>query len=60
LPSRAQPPTDGTADNRTLWTQDKKIWNDYWAAAINSHDEVSRSVLGNEFPHVGQTVARRN
>jgi vancomycin aglycone glucosyltransferase len=37
LPSRAQPPTDGTADNRTLWTQDTKIWNDYWAAAVNSH-----------------------
>jgi len=37
LPSRAQPPKDGTADNRTLWTEDKKIWNDHWAAAINSH-----------------------
>ena len=37
LPSWAQPPTDGTADNRTLWTQDAKRWNDHWAAAINSH-----------------------
>ena len=37
LPSWAQPPTDGTADNRTLWTQDAKRWNDLWAAAINSH-----------------------
>ena len=37
LPSWAQPPTDGTADNRTLWSQDAKRWNDQWAAAINSH-----------------------
>ncbi len=37
LPSRAQPATDGKADNRTLWTQDAKRWNDQWAAAINSH-----------------------
>lgn len=37
LPSWAQPPRDGTADNRTLWIQDAKRWNDHWAAAINSH-----------------------
>jgi vancomycin aglycone glucosyltransferase len=37
LPSWAQPATDGTADNRTLWLQDAKRWNDLWAAAINSH-----------------------
>jgi vancomycin aglycone glucosyltransferase len=37
LPSWAQPATDGTADNRTLWTQDAKRWNDQWATAINSH-----------------------
>src|SRR6476646_239432 len=37
LPSWAQPPTDGSADNRTLWIQDEKRWNDLWAAAINSH-----------------------
>ena len=37
LPSRAQPPTDGKADNRTLWTEDAKRWNDHWASAINSH-----------------------
>src|SRR5580704_7663003 len=37
LPSWAQPLTDGTADNRTLWIQDAKRWNDLWAAAINSH-----------------------
>ena len=37
LPSWAQPPTDGTADNRTLWIQDERRWNDLWAAAINSH-----------------------
>jgi vancomycin aglycone glucosyltransferase len=37
LPSWAQPPTDGTADNRTLWAQDAKCWNDHWAAAIDSH-----------------------
>lgn len=36
-PLWAQPPTDGTADNRALWTQDAKRWNDLWAAAINSH-----------------------
>ena len=36
LPSWAQPPTDGTTDNRTLWSQDAKRWNDKWAAAINS------------------------
>ena len=37
LPSSVQPPADGTADNRTLWIQDAKRWNDLWAAAINSH-----------------------
>jgi len=37
LPSWAQPPTDGTADNRTLWNQEAKRWNDYWLAAIDSH-----------------------
>jgi vancomycin aglycone glucosyltransferase len=37
LPSWAQPPKDGTTDNRTLWAQDAKRWNDHWAAAINSH-----------------------
>ena len=37
LPSWAEPPRDGTADNRTLWEQDAKRWNDHWAAAINSH-----------------------
>jgi len=41
LPSRAQPPRDGTADNRTLWTQDARLWNDHWAAAINSHREAA-------------------
>jgi vancomycin aglycone glucosyltransferase len=37
LPSWAQPPTNGATDNRTLWTQDAKRWNDHWAAGINSH-----------------------
>ena len=37
LPSWVQPAADGAADNRTLWTQDAKRWNDHWAAAINSH-----------------------
>jgi vancomycin aglycone glucosyltransferase len=37
LPSWAQPPTVGTADNRTLWIQDAKRWNELWAEAINSH-----------------------
>jgi vancomycin aglycone glucosyltransferase len=37
LPSRVKAATDGTADNRTLWTQDAKPWNDYWAGAINAH-----------------------
>jgi vancomycin aglycone glucosyltransferase len=37
LPLWAQPSTDGTADNRTLWIQDAKRWNDHWATAINSH-----------------------
>jgi len=41
LPSWAQPATDGTIDNRTLWTQDAKRWNDHWAAAINSHRAAS-------------------
>ncbi len=36
LPSWAQPP-NGAADNRALWAQDAKRWNDHWAAAINSH-----------------------
>jgi vancomycin aglycone glucosyltransferase len=37
LPSWAQPPTDLTAGNRTLWLQDEKRWNDNWAGAIDSH-----------------------
>ena len=37
MPLRAQPPTDGTADNRTLWTQDAQRWNDTLGAALNSH-----------------------
>jgi vancomycin aglycone glucosyltransferase len=37
LPSWAQPPTGGTADNRTIWNQDAKRWNEHWAAAINLH-----------------------
>jgi vancomycin aglycone glucosyltransferase len=37
LPSWAQPPTDGTADNCDLWAQEAKRWNDLWATAINSH-----------------------
>jgi vancomycin aglycone glucosyltransferase len=37
LPSWIRPATDGATDNRTLWTQDAKRWNDLWAAAINSH-----------------------
>ena len=37
LPLRAQTPTDGTADNLTLWAQDAKRWNDNFGAAINSH-----------------------
>jgi vancomycin aglycone glucosyltransferase len=37
LPSRGQPPRDGTADNRTLWIEDAKPWNDHWGAAINSY-----------------------
>ncbi len=36
LPARVQPAA-GTADNPTLWAQEAKRWNDYWAAAINSH-----------------------
>ncbi len=35
LPAWAGGPTDGTDDNRTLWTLDAKRWNDQWAAAIN-------------------------
>jgi vancomycin aglycone glucosyltransferase len=31
-----QTPTDGMADNRTLWTQDAQRWNDTWAGALNS------------------------
>src|SRR5207302_820648 len=30
-------PTDGTADNRKLWAEDAKRWNDNWGAALNSH-----------------------
>lgn len=37
LPSWIQPATDSTIDNRTLWIQDAKRWNDHWAAAINLH-----------------------
>ena len=37
LPSRAQTPTDGTADNRILWAQDAQRWNDLFGAAVNSH-----------------------
>jgi vancomycin aglycone glucosyltransferase len=41
LPSWAQPPADGTADNRTLWIQDAKRWDDHFAAAINSNREAA-------------------
>ncbi len=41
LPSWARPATDGPTDNRTLWSQDAKRWNDQWAAAINSHRAVA-------------------
>jgi vancomycin aglycone glucosyltransferase len=41
LPSWALPATDGTADNRTLWIQEAKRWNDLWAAAINSQREAA-------------------
>jgi vancomycin aglycone glucosyltransferase len=40
LPSWAQPAADGTADNRELWTQDAKRWNDQFAEAINSQREA--------------------
>src|SRR5207253_2241830 len=36
LSSRPKPPTDGTADNRTLWAQDAQHWNENFGAAINS------------------------
>ncbi len=41
LPSWVQPPRDGTADNRTLWTEDAKRWNELWATAINSHRKAA-------------------
>src|SRR5439155_2975092 len=37
LSSRPRMPTDGTADNRTLWAQDAQHWNDNFGAAINFH-----------------------
>ena len=35
--SRAQTPTDGTADNRMLWAEQAKRWNDMFGPAINSN-----------------------
>lgn len=36
LSSRAVTPKDGAADNRTLWSQEAKRWNDQFGAAVNS------------------------
>ncbi|MFG1703404.1 glycosyltransferase [Nonomuraea sp. M3C6] len=30
-------PANETADNRTLWAEDARRWNDTWGAALNSH-----------------------
>ena len=37
LPSWVEAARNGAADNGALWAQDAKRWNDFWAAAINSH-----------------------
>jgi vancomycin aglycone glucosyltransferase len=36
LPSQEQTPADGPADNRTLWAEQAKRWNDLFGTAINS------------------------
>jgi vancomycin aglycone glucosyltransferase len=30
-------PSDGATDNRALWVEDARRWNDLWGAALNSH-----------------------
>lgn len=52
LPSWAQLPLDGTADNRTLWTQDAKRWNDRWAVAINCHRAASLGQVSDVRTHI--------
>jgi vancomycin aglycone glucosyltransferase len=37
LSLRGETPSDGTADNRTLWAQDVQRWNNTFGAALNSH-----------------------
>jgi len=35
-PMLGQTPADGSVDNRTLWEQDARRWNDSWGAALSS------------------------
>jgi vancomycin aglycone glucosyltransferase len=37
LRTLGQTPAPATADNRNLWAQDARRWNDTWSAALNSH-----------------------
>jgi vancomycin aglycone glucosyltransferase len=37
LPLPRQAPWPATADNRELWDQDERRWNEMWSAALNSH-----------------------
>ena len=37
LRTLGQTPAPATADNRELWAQDARRWNDTWGAALNSH-----------------------
>ena len=37
LRTLGQTPAPATADNRMLWAQDARRWNDTWGAALNSH-----------------------
>ena len=34
---RGDSPTDGTADNSTLWAEDAQRWHDSWGATLNAH-----------------------
>jgi vancomycin aglycone glucosyltransferase len=33
-------PADAAADNRRLWAEDARRWNDSWGAALNAHREA--------------------
>ncbi|GAA4539577.1 glycosyltransferase [Amycolatopsis samaneae] len=37
FPGLGQKPADGTVDNRVLWDEDTRRWNDTWGDLLNAH-----------------------